>query len=191
MESGIDIAVVRHGQSTGNLGGRVLGSQLAPDLTPLGRTQAQRAASELADWGADQLWSSDMTRARRTAETIAQTTGLAITMSPLLREQDHGSLDGTRPEHLVAVPNPPGLDVTEVRWGGGESIVDVYARMRVFMGMIAARGGHRVIVVGHSDMSCVLSSMLLGLSHRQMIWDRLDHGQVRYLRWEPGQGLPA
>lgn len=187
----IEFALVRHGESVGNLGGRVLGGQLEPGLTARGQNQARAAARRLAGWGAEALWSSDMVRARRTAEQIALTTGLPVRASRLLREQNHGSIDGADPDSLVAEANPPGLDVTEVRWGGGESVVDVYDRLRVFLGLIAAGPDSRVIVVGHSDMGCCLSSMLAGRGHRQVRWDRLRHGQAAYLNWTLGrQRLP-
>ena len=188
----VEFALVRHGESEGNLGGRVLGGQLGPDLTARGRTQARAAARALADWGADALWSSDMVRARRTAEQIALRTGLPVRTTGLLREQNHGRFDGAEPGTLVAEKTPPGLDVTEVRWGGGESIVDVYARLRVFCEQIAAGAAERVIVVGHSDMGCCFTSMLAGLDHRRVRWNRLHHGQVAYLSWVPGQqALPV
>ncbi|WP_316671194.1 histidine phosphatase family protein [uncultured Propionibacterium sp.] len=187
----IEFALVRHGESEGNLGGRVLGGQMTPDLTARGRTQARAAARELAVWGADALWSSDMVRARRTAGQIALRTGLPVRSTGLLREQNHGRLDGAEPGSLVAEATPPGLDVTEVRWGGGESVVDVYARLRVFCGQIVAGAHSRIIVVGHSDMGCCFVSMLAGLGHRRVRWDRLRHGQVVYLSWVPGQQLPV
>ncbi|MBE6478409.1 MAG: histidine phosphatase family protein [Propionibacteriaceae bacterium] len=188
----IEFALVRHGESEGNLGGRVLGGQMNPDLTARGRAQAKAVARQLAGWGADALWSSDMVRARRTAEQIALVTGLPVKTTALLREQNHGRLDGAEAGELAAESTPPGLDVTEVRWGGGESVVDVYARLRVFLGQIAAGVNSRVIVVGHSDMGCCFTSMLGGLGHRRVRWDRLRHGQVAYLTWMPGQQkLPA
>ncbi|MDK9344136.1 histidine phosphatase family protein, partial [Propionibacterium freudenreichii] len=47
LDRGIDFALVRHGESTGNIGGRVLGHELGPELTTLGRTQARGAAHGL------------------------------------------------------------------------------------------------------------------------------------------------
>ncbi|MDK9344420.1 histidine phosphatase family protein [Propionibacterium freudenreichii] len=75
--------------------------------------------------------------------------------------------------------------------GGGESIADVYARLRLFVMMVAARGARRVVVVGHGDMACAFTSMLAGLGHRDVAWDRLAHGQVRYLGWDGRALLPS
>ncbi|MCT2977866.1 histidine phosphatase family protein [Propionibacterium freudenreichii] len=191
LDRGIDFALVRHGESTGNIGGRVLGHELGPELTTLGRTQARGAAHGLTRWHADMLWSSDMVRARSTAQEIARTTRLPLNCTALLREQDHGAMDGLPVGDLVAQPTPAGREITEVRWGGGESIADVYARLRVFVMMVAARGARRVVVVGHGDMACAFTSMLAGLGHRDVAWDRLAHGQVRYLGWDGRALLPS
>lgn len=190
-DQAIHIALVRHGQSTANRAGHVLGRQLSPDLTALGRAQARAAAGRLRDFNADSLWSSDMVRALRTAQFIALATGRPVSSTVLLREQDHGAMDGMDAVELAAEPTPPGRDITEIRWGGGESIADVYARVRHFMMVLAARRLRRVIVVGHSDMLCVASSMLAGRGHRQIVWDRFSHGEVRYAAWDGVRALPS
>ncbi|SES02726.1 probable phosphoglycerate mutase [Propionibacterium cyclohexanicum] len=190
-EAVVECALVRHGESTGNLGERVLGHEMTPALTALGHTQARAAASILAGWGGEALWSSDMVRARQTAAEIAVSCGLPVVTTSRLREQDHGRLDGLSRGQLATEPTPPGLDISEVGWGGGESVADVYRRLRAFCGLLAARPARRVIVVSHGDVLCAMASMLCGRGHRHVDWDaRLSHGEVRFLRWRLGQTLP-
>ena len=62
--------LVRHGQSTGNIGGKLMG-QSDHRLTALGEDQARAAAERLAPYGPMPLYSSDLPRARMTAEHIA------------------------------------------------------------------------------------------------------------------------
>ena len=62
--------LVRHGQSTGNIGGTLMGQSDHP-LTPLGEDQARAAAERLAPFGPMPVYSSDLPRARATAEHIA------------------------------------------------------------------------------------------------------------------------
>ncbi len=61
--------LVRHGQSTGNIGGTLMG-QSDHVLTPLGELQARAAADHLAPYGPMRVYHSDLPRARATAERI-------------------------------------------------------------------------------------------------------------------------
>lgn len=187
----VQLALVRHGESAGNVGERVLGHEMSPELTELGRAQARAAAGLLRGWRADALWSSDMVRARQSAETIAEVSGLPIRTSAALREQDHGRLDGLDRAQLTAEPTPPGRDISEIRWGGGESVADVYARLRGFCGLLLAGSARRVVLVSHGDTLCALVSLLSGRGHRDIDWDaRLAHGEVRMVDWSVGRTLP-
>jgi broad specificity phosphatase PhoE len=78
---------VRHGQSTWNVIDRMQGHELSPPLTDLGREQAGRAAEALAELGAQRLLSSPATRARETADIIAERLGLTVEIEPLLLEK--------------------------------------------------------------------------------------------------------
>lgn len=190
-EAVLEFALVRHGESIGNLGGRVLGHEMSPRLTADGRAQARAAAARLADWGAQELWSSDMVRARQTADAIAAVIRRPVMMSAALREQDHGRLDGLGRGELSAEPTPAGLDISEVRWGGGESVADVYGRLRSFCALLSARPARRVVLVSHGDALCALISMLSGHGHRAVDWDaRLVHGQVEFASWPLSRALP-
>jgi probable phosphoglycerate mutase len=92
--------LVRHGQSTGNIGGTLMGQSDHP-LTPLGEDQARAAAERLAPFGPMPVYSSDLPRARATAEHIvaAWTAGDAagvppIVLDPRLREISLGDYEG-------------------------------------------------------------------------------------------------
>jgi broad specificity phosphatase PhoE len=61
--------LVRHGQSTGNIGGTLMGQSDHP-LTALGEDQARAAAERLAPFGPMPVHSSDLPRARATGEHI-------------------------------------------------------------------------------------------------------------------------
>jgi broad specificity phosphatase PhoE len=58
---------LRHGESTANAARRLSGWHDV-DLTPRGETQARSAGVELAAWPLERVLSSDLQRARRTAE---------------------------------------------------------------------------------------------------------------------------
>jgi probable phosphoglycerate mutase len=91
------LLLVRHGQSEWNAVGRWQG-QADPPLTDVGRAQARAAA--LVIGGVDAVFSSDLQRARETAELIAAYIGVGpVIAEPGLRERDAGEWSGlTRDE---------------------------------------------------------------------------------------------
>ncbi len=93
------LLLVRHGQSTWNAEGRWQGWS-DPPLSDLGRVQAEDAVDDLRHVDVTAVASSDLVRARETAELIAT----ALQLGPPvvdrdLREYDVGDWEGmTRPE---------------------------------------------------------------------------------------------
>jgi len=65
----VKLYLVRHGQSTGNVGGTLMGQSDHP-LTELGEAQARAAAARLAPFGPMPVHCSDLPRAVATAEHI-------------------------------------------------------------------------------------------------------------------------
>nr|WP_076388825.1 histidine phosphatase family protein [Vaginimicrobium propionicum] len=180
----MQLYLVRHGQSTGNLGGRILGQAMAPELTSRGRAQAATAARGLRDCGIKVIWSSDQVRAKQTAEIIAEKIGLEVNLVSALREQNWGFLEGKLPSELVEEPTPPGKHITEVAWGGGESVADVANRVRTFMPILAA-GPAPALIVGHADSLRVLLTLLSGRGHREVDWVHFAHAQIVPFDWQP------
>jgi probable phosphoglycerate mutase len=146
------LLLVRHGESTWNAQARWQG-QADPPLSPLGEQQAEEAAQRLAEIASiTVVWTSDLVRARRTAELIASRLGVdRVCDEPRLRERDVGSWSGlTRaeieerwPGYLAARRSPPDF----------EGDVELLARTRA--GLLAAVDGSRtgdVLVVTHGGV---------------------------------------
>ncbi|GAA2181753.1 hypothetical protein GCM10009785_18090 [Brooklawnia cerclae] len=190
------LLLVRHGESTANRDHLVPGWSLGVPLTDRGRSQAAGAAERVAESVGEQsalLFSSDALRARQTAAPIAERLGLTPEVTPLLREQGLGDLEGQPTSRLRALPVPGGLDISEVAWGGGESIATVHARLRRFLAHLASRPGGLspvVVLVGHGDCLRVLRAVVDGRGHREVDWSSagLAHGEVRELAWDGGVG---
>jgi probable phosphoglycerate mutase len=85
--------LVRHGETDWNLSGRAQGHADIP-LNDTGHAQAKAVGSVLADLVPVRLWSSDLVRARQTADAIAEATGLQVVSDPRLREYDVGERSG-------------------------------------------------------------------------------------------------
>lgn len=92
------VVVWRHGRTIWNAEQRFQGQTDIP-LDTTGIAQADRAAAMLASLRPAAIASSDLSRARATAEPLAALTGLAIEVDARLRETSAGEWEGlTRPE---------------------------------------------------------------------------------------------
>lgn len=170
--------LVRHGQSVWNLERRLQGQTMDVPLTPLGMSQARAAAGLLAHRPVAAIWSSDQLRALQTAEVLAAALGVPVQLSRALREQGLGSLEGRHYDDLVEEPVPEGLHISEVRWGGGESVADVHRRLTAFLAALPKSQGD-VVLVSHGDTLRVLLAVLAGRGHREVEWGEFANGEVR------------
>ena len=91
------LLLVRHGETDWNREGRWQGLS-DTSLNDLGREQARVLAGTL-DGTVDAVYSSDLNRARETAEILAEELDLEVRLDPRLRERGFGSWEGlTTPE---------------------------------------------------------------------------------------------
>jgi probable phosphoglycerate mutase len=110
------VLLVRHGQSTWNADGRWQGQADAP-LSELGQEQARSAAAAVERLGPVRLVTSDLARARRTADLLVPP-GIDVEVDASWRERDAGEWTGlTRPEIDERFPgwlaehrSPPGFE---------------------------------------------------------------------------------
>ncbi len=169
--------VVRHGETKWNFEGRWQGWLDSP-LTEKGREQAARAGETLKDCGAKILYSSDAGRARETATIIGQALGLQPQPDAALRERFYGEYEGmTSAEIDDKFPDTryeSGRDMRDTwRPIGGESLVEVTARVITFIRQVAAEHpGETVAIVTHAGVLRVLDAV----SSRQSledIWERI------------------
>ena len=120
------LILVRHGESTGNADGLLLGRIDAP-LTERGVAQARAVAPWLT--GATRVISSPLARARATAEALG--TGLPVEIDERWIEVDYGEFDGTP---LGSVPSEVWTrwrSDPDFRPPGGETLTEAGARVRV------------------------------------------------------------
>ena len=129
--------LVRHGQSTGNIGGALMGQSDHP-LTELGERQAAAAAAWLSPHGPMPVYCSDLPRAAATAERIAavwaagRPDGARVVLDPRLREISLGDYEG-RPwqefEADEALTAAFAADPYGTALPNGESLAHVEARV--------------------------------------------------------------
>lgn len=142
----MSILLVRHGETALNAA-RVMQPADTP-LSARGQAQAQAVAQRLAArGGVAAVLGSDLPRAWRTAEAIAQATGAPLQASALLQERNFGALRGRPYDSLGFDPL-----VMEAAPPGGESAADFDRRIEAaFAQMLAlrARLAADLVVVTH------------------------------------------
>jgi probable phosphoglycerate mutase len=149
--------VTRHGQTDANRQKRVQGQ----GDTPL-NAEGLRQAEALAGWFAshpaeatvDRIVSSDLPRARQTAEVLSARLGVPVTYHPELRarrmgdfeDKTHAELDAADPVAFDRLKHDPAF----VPPGGGESVNDLRARAIPFVERVVADNpGGRIVVLSH------------------------------------------
>ncbi len=87
------LIVIRHGETEWNRERRMQGTT-DTRLSDLGRVQAHALGRRLKERGFTALYSSDLSRARDTAQAIAQHTGRNLVIDPRLQERRFGIFEG-------------------------------------------------------------------------------------------------
>ena len=147
------LLLVRHGETDWNADGRLQGQTDRP-LSEFGRRQARKLADELADEELEAIYSSDLARARETAEIVGERLELAVALDPDLREKDWGTWEG-----LTAVER----DRVEFV---GESTEAHQERTLRALRRISERhpGDGRVLVVTHGGSMRRVQSAAMGMA---------------------------
>jgi 2,3-bisphosphoglycerate-dependent phosphoglycerate mutase len=131
------LLLVRHGETDWNAEGRLQGHTDRP-LNEYGRRQAAALAERLADDGIDAVYSSDLSRARETADIVAGRLGLPVVLEPGLREKNWGSWEGLTP-----------LERDAVEYVGESTEAHRERTLRALREIAEQHPGARVLVVTH------------------------------------------
>jgi len=147
------LLLVRHGETDWNAEGRLQGHTDRP-LSDFGRRQARQLADELEGEEIEAIYSSDLARARETAEIVGERLGLAVELDPDLREKDWGNWEG-----LTAVER----DRVEFV---GESTEAHQERLLRALRRISERhpGEGRVLVVTHGGSMRRVQTAAIGMA---------------------------
>ena len=87
------LIVVRHGETAWNVDTRIQGHLDIP-LNATGLWQARQLGDALAGEAISAIYTSDLLRARKTAQAVADATGAALVDEPGLRERVFGAFQG-------------------------------------------------------------------------------------------------
>ena len=191
------LILIRHGQSVWNAENRFTG-WTDVDLSDKGVKEAEAAGYELRDQVIDVVHTSDLIRAKRTAEIVIRANGSskeAVTKSDWrLNERNYGSLQGlnkaeTAEKHGaeqvriwrrsfdVAPPDGESLEMTAERtipYFEGEILPDLQSGMSV---LVSAHGNSLRSIVMHIE----------GISPQDIVSFEIETGVPRYYDYSDGK----
>ncbi|MBK8317867.1 MAG: histidine phosphatase family protein [Betaproteobacteria bacterium] len=162
------LCLVRHGETEWNAARRIQG-QIDIGLNETGLRQAEAAGRWLKTAGIMALYSSDLKRARTTAEAIGRALGLVPVLVPEMRERRYGTFEGLTYDEAKA-KYPEGYAAFEGRnadysFENGESLHAMFERVTSRLKEIAAaHAGQNVVVVLHGGVLDIINRFARGNS---------------------------
>ena len=188
----IKLLLVRHGQTEGNVLGLYQG-RTDVDLNDVGREQAEKIGRRLSLEKIDAIYSSDLKRARQTAERIASFHQIAVLLREELRELNVGDFEGKHPEEIEREHGPMENMWKEGEWSapGGETLSDFSARVSRFVEEV--RGRHEedetVVAVAHGGSLRSLIAGFLGIGPEAWWRMELDSTSLSILELHPERAV--
>lgn len=184
-----ELWLVRHGQTDWNLAGRWQGQALdAPGLNATGRLQALGAFEKMGGINFSAIYSSDLLRARQTAEMIAVHFGLPVILESRLREINLGVWEGMLSEDIEA-QYPKELaararDPFNSPAPNGESLSEVAERVLKAINEIADSHHEKpVLVVAHGVSLAIIICHANGIPAADIYNHIPANAQPYYVQW--------
>lgn len=168
------LLIVRHGLTDWNMEERMQGRSDVT-LNKEGIAQCKKLARHLSKEKIDLIFTSEMSRARDTAELIARKK-IKVIVDPNFNEIDYGIFDGKSLKEIESHPLLSKLwrqrkkDRYKFRIPLGESYADVQTRiMSSLRRIIELYDDHTILIVTHGIVKRLIVMTLLGLDLEEMM----------------------
>jgi broad specificity phosphatase PhoE len=184
--------LIRHGETDWNRSGRIMGTQPVP-LNANGRRQVVELAAVLADLHKTQplaaLYTSPLVRTVQTAEILASSCSLSITLDERLREIGVGDWEGRYWRDLDQEPirSQWYSHPHEARFPNGETLGEVQARaLPAAAEALDRHPGGAIALISHGDVLRTILAHYLGAGLEPMRRLRFDHASLTALHLVDG-----
>ena len=164
------IITVQHTESVHHTYGMV-GSWTDWELTELGREQADRIGKKLFEATGGRtfvIYSSDLLRAKQTAEEIAKYFNVQPILRKELRERNLGKCCGKSVQWLKDNLEMQERTVDDRLFSDAESRRDEWNRLKPFFDEIMSNDETSIMIVSHGDLLSVFNNMFMGLEVESM-----------------------
>lgn len=192
-EKRLRLYLIRHGEVEGAESGKLLGRTDTP-LSARGLEQAHQVADLLTSVQLSAIYSSDLQRARMTAETIAKRTGLRVEQSAAWREIDMGQWEGRTmtslhdeaPELVAQLFTDP----ASFEYPSGESFATFTARVQCALDQLLMTHDNGVVsLVAHGGVCRAIIGSALEIPPRNWLRLAQDYGCVSVIDWYSGNPM--
>lgn len=187
MPQPLRLYLIRHGEVEDAVAGKLLGFT-DPGLSNQGVEQARRLAENLATTQLSAIYSSDLLRARQTADAIAERRRMKVQPHAALREINMGEWEGRtvasvhaeapeRVEHLFTDP-------VSFQYPGGESFANFTARVQGALEQLrVTHQSGEIAIVAHGGVCRTIIGNVLGMPMRNWLRLAQDHGRLNVIEW--------
>ena len=185
--------LIRHGEIEGTADGILVGRTDAP-LSKRGLEQARQMAERLSTTQLSAVYSSDLKRARKTAEIVANRSNLEIQASSGWREIDMGEWEGRTVAALYRdAPQLVGQlfnDPASFEYPQGESFAAFIARVNTALDqLLSIHGSGEVVLVAHGGVCRTIIGTALGIPAKNWLRLAQDYGCLNVIDWYNGNPL--
>lgn len=165
--SSMTLTVARHGDCTR----LTTGGWSDNSLTDLGRSQVAFLASRLGR-NHDLIVSSDLLRARQSAQILSDALGCPVVLDPAFREFNNGIFCNMKIEDYLS--DPRRRFYSELAWDesclGGDSPSSFYSRIyEALCKLIGSSDGKKILLVTHGGVINILLCILHGYRYTSSI----------------------
>lgn len=160
------IITIQHTQSVHHTNGMV-GSWTDWELSELGVVQAKKIGVKLKeelDGRKFVMYSSDLLRAKQTAEIVGEHLGISPILRKELRERNLGKCCGKSVQWLRENLEQQEKTIDDRLFSDAESRRDEWNRLKPFFDEIMSNDEKDIIIVSHGDLLSVFNTMFLGLN---------------------------
>lgn len=161
----INIYLVRHGRQKSPL------CNVDVELSPEGRHQAELLRDRLKNYDIDAIYSSNLIRARQTAEIINQVFMLPHEIRDDIREISFGLMEGQSDEYIEERFHDFKVEqkklLCDIPYPGGENGTDVCDRAMPILREISRSGKKNIVVVTHGGVIRSILAALIGKNQAQ------------------------
>ncbi len=181
--------LVRHAQTAWNAEMKAQG-HMDVALDEHGVVQSERLAATFRNVRLDQVLCSDLSRARETAEPIARITRAQLEPRADLRERGFGAWEGLAFDQIAKqfrAAESGGYAWHEVRPPGGESFVEVWARLKTLVDELFTTRKQTAIVTHGGTCSLLLAHLLRGSVETARAFRFKNTGLTELIRRPEGQ----
>ncbi len=159
------IITIQHTQSVHHTNGMV-GSWTDWELSEVGVEQARRIGEKLKSELEDRkfvMYSSDLLRAKQTAENVGEYLGITPVLRNELRERNLGKCCGKSVQWLRENLEQQEKTIDDRLFSDAESRRDEWNRLKPFFDEIMSNDEENIIIVSHGDLLSVFNTMFLNL----------------------------